>query len=399
MGSLLRPSTEKRVGNLSGLAQILEAVGRRPRSTAGQTVNSETARQLTAVWRCQHLLADIVSGLPLDQYRREAAARIEVPKSPFVESPSSFVDGHEWRYQMMLSALDRGNAYAFITEFDGSLRYARKAEVLDPCDVNVEQRGGALAPPVYKVNGTVTDSARILHLRAFGPRPGSVLGMSPIEYAAQTIGLGLGSRQYGASWYDGGGHPTTALVSDQDVNADDAKLAKQLYREALADEGHVIALGKAWKLQPLQVNPADAVFLEATNATSVDICGFYGIPPEMLGYASSGGGSLTYANREQRAIDLLVFTVQWWIGRMERLIGSQTPKPQYVKISIDALLRSDLLTRYQAAQIRINTGFGTPDETRALEDEPPLTEEQEAELDRVAERHSTRRDTQAGGAQ
>lgn len=368
--SLLRRQ-ERRTAQLNTLTQIFDAVGRSPRASSGQRVDGESARRLTAVWRCQHLLADIVAGLPIDQYREKGnGERVEVSKSEFVARPSNYVDSHGWRYQMMLSALDRGNAFAYVTEFDPALRYARKAEVLDPNDVTL-RRAGALAPPRWFVGREEVDPARLLHMPAFGPAPGSLLGMSPIDYAASTIGLGLASREYGSSWYEGGGHPTVALVSDQDINEGDAKTAKQRFKDATRDD-HVIALGKAWKVQPLQVDPEKALFLDAINATAVDICGFYGIPPEMLGYASSGGGSVTYANREQRALDLLVFTVQWWVGRMERLISTQTPSPQFVKINVDALLRSDLMTRYQSYQIGIGAGFLTGDEARRLEDLPPL---------------------------
>jgi HK97 family phage portal protein len=367
--SLLR-RVERRTANLNALTQILESVGRSPRSTAGQRVDADSAKRVMAVWRCQHLLADIVAGLPIDQYRKQDKQRVEVTPSEFVRSPSNQVDGHEWRYQIMLSALDTGNAFAYITEFDGSYRFARKAEVLAPADVTVRQ-AGALAPARYWVGSQEVDAARIMHLRAFGPMPGTTLGMSPIQYAATTIGTALASKSYGAGWYEGGGHPTTALVSDQVIDAGDAATAKQRFKDATLDD-HVVALGKGWKVQPLQVNPKDALFLDSINASAVEVCGFFGIPPEMLGYASEGGGSLTYANREQRALDLLVFTVQWWIGRMERLISGQTPSPQFVKINVDALLRSDLLTRYKAHDMRIRGGWGTPNEARALEDLPPL---------------------------
>lgn len=327
-----------------------------------------------AVWRCQHLLADIVAGLPIDQYRNGADdVRQEVTPSAFVRQPSQFVDASEWRYQMMLSALDRGNAFAYVTEFDSAMRYAVKAEVLDPRDVTVERRGGALAPPTYYVGTSrrEVDSKRILHLRAFGPMPGSVLGMSPIDYAASTIGLNLSSREFGAKWYDDGGHPTAMLSADADIGPEEAQIAKKRYHDAIRDD-NLLVLGKTWNYQSLQVDPEKALFLDSINATSIDICGFYGIPPEFLGYSSGGEGSLTYANREQRALDLLVFTVQWWIGRMERLISTQTPSPQYVKINVDALLRSDIMTRYKVHDMAIRSGMSSPDDRRKLEDQPPI---------------------------
>jgi len=375
MSLLRRP--ESRVWNANTLTQILEGVGRNTRSSTARSVTSDSSRQVMAVWRCQHVLADIVAGLPIDQFRKEGDRRVGVAESEFVLSPSDYVDSPGWRYQMMMSALDVGNAVAYVTEFDSGFRFARKAEVLDPADWTCTRRNGALAPPVWKVGNVEVDPRRILHMPAFGPMPGSVLGLSPIQHAAKSIGLSLSAQAYASDWYDKGGHPTAVLSSDSDITTDDAKVAKTRAREAMTDD-NLLVLGKQWKYQPMQVNPEQALFLGAINASAVDVCGFYGIPPEMLGYSSGSAGSVTYANREQRAIDLLVFTVQWWVGRMERLISRQTPDPQYVKINIDALLRADLLTRYQAHDIAVRGGWGTRNEERALEDRPPLTDGDEA---------------------
>ena len=50
-------------------------------------------------------------------------------------------------------------------------------------------------------------------------------------------------------------------------------------------------MGAGWDVQVLGQAPESALFLNATNATAVDICAYYGVPPEMLGYATSGSGS------------------------------------------------------------------------------------------------------------
>lgn len=338
-------------------------------SLSGQQVNPESAMRLMAYWRCKHLLADIVAGLPIDQYRETSGERKQMTKSEFVAKPSDLVDANDWRYQMMLSALDCGNAYAYITQVDAAGR-TKRAESIPPKEVTVTQ-SGFLAPPVYKIANKVVDPDRILHMRAFGPMPGSVLGMSPLDYAAQTIGLGLAVRSNGSDWYAGGGHPTTVLSYDQELTSEQAGDAKSQFKAATTGD-HVAAFGAGWKVDAIGQSPEAALFLNATNATSVDICGYFGVPPEMVGYATSGSGSVTYANREQRMLDLLATTVGWWVGRMERLISRQIPQPQFVKINVDALLRSDALTRWNIHTQAIRAGVHSVDDVRRLEDEEPL---------------------------
>lgn len=341
-------------------------------NTAGQVVTRDTANALMAVWRCKMLLADIVAGLPYHQYRDQADTRVRMREGSIVAEPSEFVDDVGWRTQMMLSALDVGNGFAYVTQLDGAGRIA-KAEVLDPADVSVA-RSGALAPPVWKVGRKEVDADRMLHLPAFGPTPGSVLGMAPLEYARQTIGLGLAVRAYGADWYRSGGHPTAVLTTDRKIDTTAAEEAKARFREATLTD-HLAALGSGWKYEAVQVQPDQALFLAATNATAVDVCGYFGVPPEFLGLAVSGS-SVTYANREQRALDLLTYTVQWWVGRFERLYTRVLPKPQYVKASFDALLRVDLLTRYRAHDLALRDGWKNRDEIRRIEELAPLPEAQ-----------------------
>lgn len=338
-------------------------------TTAGQTVSPDTSMRLMAVWRCQHLLADIVAGLPMDQYREVDGERRRMTAAEFVRCPSDLVSAEEWRYQMMLAALGSGNAVAYITQTDAAGR-TKRAEVVSPKDLVIRQKG-FLAPPTYQINGKDVDPQRILHMRAFGPAPGSVMGMSPLDYAASTIGLGLAVRQNGADWYSGGGHPTSVLTYDQELTAAQATDAKAQFKAATTGD-HVAAIGAGWKVDVLGQSPEAALFINATNATSVDLCGFYGVPPEMVGYATGSGGSVTYANREQRMLDFLATTVTWWVGRMERLITSQTPSPQFVKINVDALLRSDAATRWTIHTQAIRAGVHSVDDVRRLEDEAPL---------------------------
>lgn len=333
------------------------------------TVTSDRAMRHMAVWRCKHLLADLVSGLPIDQFRAQGKDRKRMPQSEFVRTPSDLIEQDEWCYALMLSALDCGNGFALVTKW-GSDGLARRAEVVPHEQVSVTQRG-FLDPPEYKIADKVVDSDKILHLRAFGPAPGSVMGMSPIRAMAPTVSLGLAVRDFGSSWYGSGGHPTSVLTTQQTISEDVATAAKEKFRAATTGD-HIAVLGNAWQLQSVQQSPSDSLFLNATNATTVDICGYYGIPPEFLGYANAGAGSVTYANREQRILDLLTMTVGWWVGRIERLISRQIPQPQFVKKNVDELLRSDAATRWQIHNTAVNMGAMSNDEVRRIEDEEPI---------------------------
>jgi HK97 family phage portal protein len=132
---------------------------------------------------------------------------------------------------------------------------------------------------------------------------------------------------------------------------------------ALRGNREPIVLGADWDYKQIQISPSDSQFLDTGRYTSAECARIYGPGmPEILGYET--GGSMTYANIEQRALDLLTFTLDPWLVRMERLLSALLPNPQYVKFERKALLRTDMLTRFQAHQIALHNQFETVNEVR-----------------------------------
>ena len=79
-------------------------------TAAGVPVTTDHALRLSAVWACVRLLADAVSTLPLDVYRRgERDPLAELP--PLLRNPAAGMSLNEWLYAVMVSLLLRGNAY------------------------------------------------------------------------------------------------------------------------------------------------------------------------------------------------------------------------------------------------------------------------------------------------
>jgi hypothetical protein len=91
----------------------------------------------------------------------------------------------------------------------------------------------------------------------------------------------------------------------------------------------------------------------------------------MIG-AATQGSSLTYANREQRTLDFLAFTLNPWIVRLEEALTALLPRPQVVKLNTNALLRADTKTRWEVYQIASGIKTLTRNEIRAFEDLPPF---------------------------
>ena len=75
---------------------------------------------------------------------------------------------------------------------------------------------------------------------------------------------------------------------------------------------------------------------------------------------------------EQQSIGFVTYTLRPWLTRIEAALTDVLPRGQFVKFSVDRLLRGDQKSRYEAYQNAIDSGWRNPDEVRALEDLPPI---------------------------
>lgn len=342
------------------------------RTSAGQVVTPDTALRLSTWWACVNLLADLVSTLRLCTYRDADGRRAEVAMPPLFVSPSTQVSLVGWLRQIMVSMLTRGNAWGLVTGIDGRGRPSG-IEIIDPDFVSFTRKM-PLGPVEFYVLGQRLDLypyGPLWHLPAY-VIPSWPVGLSPVSYASQAIGLGLAAEQFGADWFGNGGHPTGILKTDQQVDKNQSDTAKTRWRQALAEDGGLAVLGSGLEYQAVQIAPEESQFLETTKANVATICRFFRVPPEMVG--GEAGNSLTYANVEQRSLDFLTYTLQPWLVKLEEALTALTSAPTCVRFDVDELLRVDAKTRAEISVMRTRAGEQTQNEARARENLEPLPE-------------------------
>src|SRR5207247_1493567 len=96
-----------------------------------------------AVWSSVNLIADLISSLPFDGYRRTPERTKEQldPAPSLVSSPSVVVDPINWRRQVLVSWLLRGNAVGDVVATD-RVGWPTQVELLSPDVVSVRFENG-----------------------------------------------------------------------------------------------------------------------------------------------------------------------------------------------------------------------------------------------------------------
>lgn len=330
---------------------------------------TESSLQKVAVHAATDLISSLGSTLPLDAYEGKGSSRREVALPKVLEDPSGEGYGTgDWVYQYLMSILLRGNTYGRVGARD---RVGNPTQVVlyHPDEVQGwrDLKDGL---PRWRVCGEMVPADEMWHQRAY-PMAGRLLGLSPVAHHATTIGLGIAATRFGIQWFEDGAHPSGMLTNDQALDAKQARTAKERFMSALRGSREPVVLGQGWKYQQIQVAPEESQFLETQKYTSAECARIYGPGmPEILGYET--GGSMTYANVEQRSLDLLTYALDRWLVRTERMFTAMLPAGQYVKINRSALARTDLLTRFKAHALSLQNQWAVPNEVRDLEDQPPV---------------------------
>lgn len=335
---------------------------------------SPQALRLAPVYAAVSLIADQFASLPLHVFERRDGARHKVPTPEWLTRPVPGLSSFDWRFQYTASLKLRGNAYGYVV---GSLERPEGVKWLHPDKVSIDESDPS--KPQYRIGSTLekpwANGGRIVHVREF-VEPGSVKGLSPIAMFARTFEVGHYAADFGRNFFRKSAVPTSLLMAKNGLKPGASREARDLFRAATEDGGPVV-LDKDWSFEKLTIAPGEAQFLETIKANATTIASIFRVPPEDIG--GEAGNSRTYGNREADAERFNVRTMLPHVTRFELAIGDLLPNNQFVKLSMDALTRPNLLDRVRANTEQLRNGTMTLPEARALEDRPPLTDEEIAQ--------------------
>lgn len=367
-----------------GLDSVFGALSK---TDSGETVTTDTALAIPTMWRCVGLLSTIIAGCPLRAFKVQGKAEI----FPDILSPGNvnmqYTQFELWELVVAHIAL-WGNAYILkwrdpTIGMDG-YRPIADLRPINPDRVKVKMLDGNKIFEIQRVdqNGNLDPSKKPLILTTYEVMhvPGlgydGVMGLSPVQLAARTLGTTIAADKLAGRFYAKGtmlsGIINVKAPLSSQTQADQIRARWADKSGGVAHGAEVAVLDAETSFQPLTIPPDALQFLESRRWQTTEIARMFGIPPHLVGdveKTTSWGTGI-----EQQNIAFTSYTVSGYTNRIEQRASREVipSSTQFCEFDLDRLMRGSMAERFTAYGRAIQDGWLLRNEARVKENMQPV---------------------------
>jgi len=341
-------------------------------TASGVQVSSDTAMRLITVQNCVRMRASTLSRLPCHVMEQDGKIKNKATDFYLYEKlrhqPNSWMTAPEFWGMAEAHVSLRGNFVAYKSGLPG--RPIKELIPIPPGMIHeIKQNEDYSLDYAIKFHKTGDirhlNETQVLHLR--GLTLNGYLGMNPIEYARESIGLGIASTQFLAQFFGKGMRPGVIFEHPETLNAPAHANRKAALKEKY--EG----LGRFWELMLVdegmkatfpEIKLVDAQFLEQMKLTEAQVCGMFRVPIMLV---NGGDNAPTYASAEQFMLFYQMFSID--VANYESAIRRDLLTPEerkkfYAKFEMRALQRGSFKEQMEGFGVGIDKEFYNPNEVR-----------------------------------
>lgn len=353
---------------------------------SGESVTTDTAMNIAAVYACIRILSNHVAMLPLQLYQDSRGKKKRIHDHPIAKlietRPNPYMTPFQFKQTMEAHRQLYGNAYAEIEW--SKTGYPKALWILNPLVTKIvmekDQHGNLKRYLVQTtlVNGQVVNLpyTSVLHIK--GLSTNGIVGKSPIDVARETIGIQIAGQKFTGKFYANGTMSSGVLKVPQPLNPE----AKQVIRQEWEkfnngiDNAHRVAiLDAGLDYQSLGIKQCDAQYIETQKFSIAEIARIFNVPPHMLADLERA----TFSNIEQQSLEFVRDTLSPLLISWEQELQYQLftedeiiNKKYYFKFNLNSLLRGDSTNRAAYYEKMINLGIYSINEVRELEDKDKI---------------------------
>lgn len=348
------------------------------RTGAGSSVTFDSAMTVSAFWASVRLITETIASLPLKCYRiDDNGAR--VPDTEYrvwrllQYGPNRFQTRVEFFESLLLELCTDGNFYGAV-EFNAR---GVPVSIIPLMSAQMTPEMGADGDMIYTYytsegNVRVYSSRSIWHVKLFG---NGVIGMSPMSYAARSLGTAIDLERRAAKLSASGGKTNGILMVDSKLNPDQRAAIRRNFAELTeGSEDQLFVLEANMKFERTSLSPVDMQLLESRKFQVEDIARFMGVPSVLINDTSgttAWGSGIHQIIQGFYKLGLTPYTVRLQASIQRTLMPLADRDTYVIEFDFDALLQADFASRMDSYNKGVNGGVISPNEARGREGLPP----------------------------
>ncbi len=340
-------------------------------SSSGVSVNETTAMNSSAVWNALTLISETMSTVPLQVFRKTEEGRELYTSHPLypvlhdkanrIESAQAFRETFFWNMEM------RGIGIAEkVRSLSGEVQELWNISPEELIEITLDD-GGRLQ--FHMQNGKVYGQDKIFY--CYGPGKQGLTPRSRLKIAAEAIGLGLASQEFGSRYFGQGTHNGGFLLREGKPLSKEGfdRLREQMndQYQGLGNTHKLMILEEGMKFTPAGMSNEDSQFLETRKFQIAEIARFFNVKPHMLGDLERA----TFSNIEHQGIEAVMYCWRPRAIRFQQAINTQLLNPiererVYAEHNLNGLMQGDLKSQADVWHLLLQDGVLNADEVRSM---------------------------------
>lgn len=345
--------------------QILEMLGGGVSTATGISVSSDTALRVPAVASAIRTISEAAASLDL-RVVEVAADRTETPAPDHAvtallrDEANGWTSSFELIRSLLVDALCRDQGGLAWVNWVGS--EAREIIRYRPGIIAAEYDKDGTGEPHYRVNGRLTPTQEIIHIRG-------AFEKSPVSLAREAIAVAMVMEKHAARLFGRGARPGGIIKTKKNVGDEGVKKMLTGWRvahEGADNSGKTAVLWDDAQYEQTALNSVDAQFQQLRLFQLQEIARAFNMPASMLGDLSRA----TWSNSAEMQRQFLLLCLEPWLqaveGALRRALFQPDDRKKYaVRFDRDDFSNVDLAVRATAINSLVASRTINPNEGRA----------------------------------
>lgn len=194
-----------------------------------------------------------------------------------------------------------------------------------------------------------------------------LVGIDRLKLLADTFESATATSEFARRFWENNAQPSTVLTTKARVEQAEKTRIRTDWMQRFSgprNAGSVAVLDQEMDAKFLAHDNKASQFIETRSFSVVEVSRAFGVPPHVLFELSRA----TFSNIEHQSLELYLYSM---MGHFERAAAHMTHQfaadGHYFEFLPEAMLKGDILTRYQAYAIAIDKGILNPNAVRRKE--------------------------------